>query len=452
MSLQSFTSKIHQPVVTGKWDRRLIGYYISPSDILNNPEFLDKIQEKLGVNVLLCGHPLSYTKEILTKNPLKGKGFIAQGFTEDDTTLHKAIEETHRRGMDFWLLYSGIHGAEKYPELSARNFQGIPLGELPPIQYASEQSQIAFCPSRPEIREWNREIFTFGATRYDVEAVYTCHFRYANPAFFEGIFGCACSTCREAAERLGYDFLQMENACFKFRDGLKHIKLSQIKDAARLHLTLMDWLTMLDDGQGVLDWLMFRAAVFSEHLRIIRNSVHTVPGKYFFIDTHPSTMSLLVGHNLNDFQNGCTDALMQLAWLDAQLMSCIASWSRLLCDWVQGLDEPTALKLIYNFFGLTHLPLPKDRIIDIGLEPNWHELGNGNEFRKRFYSEVFDDNRIFALQEHEMRLFKVLNTYGIASYPIIKWGEWSTGVTEKLIARAFELGHNGIFIERVLWE
>ena len=103
MSSLPFTLKNHQPIITGRWDRRLIGYYISPSDILNNPGFLDTMQEKFGVNVLLCGHPLSYPKEILEKNPLKGKGFIAQRFTEDDTSLHKAIEETPNNPHNFYF-------------------------------------------------------------------------------------------------------------------------------------------------------------------------------------------------------------------------------------------------------------------------------------------------------------------------------------------------------------
>lgn len=450
MSLSSPFPQIHQSFITGHWNRRLIGYYISTADIINKPDYIDMLQKKFGVNMLISSHPLKYTEEILEKNPLQGKGYICQGYTEDDSLLRKAIDETHRRGMDFWLMYYGIHGAEKFPEWSVRDFNNIPLGELTPIPYASEQSQIAFCLSRPEIKEWNREIFTFGASHYDVDAVYTCHFRYANPSFFTGIFGCACPSCQNAAERMGYNFTAMKNVCRKLQQRLKNLSLSQVKEAAKLHFSLMDWLTFLTDGQEILNWLRFRASVMSEQLRIIYDSVHSVADKYFFVDTHPCTMSLLVGHNLNDFQNGCTDALMQLAWLDAQLMSCIASWSWLLCNWVPGLDEPTALRIVYNFFGLDHLPLPKNRIMDIGLEPNWYELDRSIGFRKRFYTEVFNDERVFALQEHEMRLLRVLNTTGIASYPIIKWGEWSTEVTEKLIDRAFELGHNGVVIERII--
>ena len=428
---------------------RLVGYYIPTADILDKPDYIDTLQKQFGVNMLISSHPLTYTREILEKNPLQGKGYICQGYTEDDSLLRKAIDETHRRGMDFWLMYYGIHGAEKFPEWSARDFNNVPLGELAPIPYASEQSQIAYCLSRPETREWNREIFSFGASHYDVDAVYTCHFRYANPGFFTGIFGCACSSCQNAASGMGYDFPAMKNACLELQRQLKNMSLSRVKEAARLHFTLMDWLTFLSDGREILDWLRFRAKVFSEQLKMIRDSVHAVANKYFFVDTHPCTMSLLVGHNLDDFQHGCTDALMQLAWLDAQLMACIASWSRLLCDWVPGLDEPIALQVVYNFFGLDHLPHPKERIIDIGLEPNWYELDRSSGFRKRFYRDVFDDERIFALQEHEMRLFKVLNTSGMPSYPIIKWGEWSTEVTERLIKRAFELGHTGVVIEKV---
>jgi len=70
IALNSVVSSIAQTqkrnsVISGKWDKKLVGYYSTPEEILGKPRFMDAIQQQLGVNVILMHHPLAYSREIL---------------------------------------------------------------------------------------------------------------------------------------------------------------------------------------------------------------------------------------------------------------------------------------------------------------------------------------------------------------------------------------------------
>ena len=196
---------------------------------------------------------------MLELNPLKErKAYIGLSYTEDDAKLHQCIEEVHRRGMDFWLYYSGMHGAEKHKNWCAVDFNGVPFSDLAPIPYAVCQLLITYCPSRTDIRAWNRAAYTFGASEYDVDAVYVTHFRYANPSFFTNIFGCACESCEKEAEKKGYNFLEMKKACLLVQRKLTRMKIRHLKEAAKLRLSFMDFLTLLVDDQAILTRQMSR--------------------------------------------------------------------------------------------------------------------------------------------------------------------------------------------------
>lgn len=454
LAFTNVTSSIAQTqkrssIVTGKWDKKLVGYYSNPQEILEKPRFMDALQKQLGVNVILMHHPLKYTPEILQLNPLKAEGgFIGNGYAEDDSKLNKCIEEVHRRGMDFWLYFSGMHGAEKHKKHCAVDFSGVPFSDLAPTPYAICQTLIAYCPSRPDIREWNRASYNFGASNYNVDGVYVTHFRYANPSFFGNIFGCACPFCQAEAARKGYNFAAMKKACLSLQNKLKRLKLSHVKEAAKLRLTLMDFISILGEDQAVFDWLYFRASVFGDHLKLIRNSIHATTGKSFVTDTHPATMALYVGHNYADLQSGASDGLMPLGWLDPQMMSAVASWSALLCKWVPGLDEPTSLQVVKNFFGYGNLPLPKDRIDSLGIKANWYDPSVSWKPAGDFY-KYYTQEQIYALYDNEITKLRVLNTTNSPAFPIIKGKEWARETCERLIARCMELGHTGYVFQWV---
>ena len=108
---------------------------------------------------------------------------------DDDSLLVKAIDETHTRGMDFWLYYTGHHYGQLYRPVCAETFEGVPYSELPSIPYALCQSLITVCFNKPSVADWDLTAYTFGARNYDVDGIYVTHFRYANPSFFTNLFG-----------------------------------------------------------------------------------------------------------------------------------------------------------------------------------------------------------------------------------------------------------------------
>lgn len=438
----------HEPVVTNRWQKTAVGCYVTFDEIVNEPKYMDALQEKIGVNLLVASAPVKYTPEILALDPLKGNGYIGLPNTDDDSLLRKGIEEAHRRGMDIWLFYHGMHGAEKHRELCAVDFNNVPFCDLPNIPYAYCQVLQTYCPSRPEIREWNRASYTYGATNYDVDAIYVSHFRYANPAFFTNIFGCACPFCQEEAAKKGYNFSAMKKACLKLINRLQKMNLKQVKEAVRLNFTLMDYISFLDDGQDVLDWLYFRASVFGDHLKLIRNSIHAATGNriLFVTDTHPPEMAIYAGHNFDDLQHGASDVLMPLSHLNSQTMSCFSTLSWLLCQWVPGLDEPTAIQLVYNFFGYGHIGLPTKSIDSLGILPDWYNPDVGYKSAENFYN-VAAPEQIYTMFDLELTQLKVLNTTGMPAMTQMDGGHWYREIIERLMTRSRELGHQGYVVQ-----
>ena len=63
--------------LSGRWNKKLNGYYSNPKEILETPKFMDVLQKELGVNLILMRHPIRYSKEILELNPLKKRNGYA---------------------------------------------------------------------------------------------------------------------------------------------------------------------------------------------------------------------------------------------------------------------------------------------------------------------------------------------------------------------------------------
>ncbi len=438
-----------ESTVTGKWDRKVVGYYAEPDEVLDMPKFMDALQKDLGVNVIIMNHPVTYPKDILELNPLRERdSYIGLGHTEDDSDLRQCIEEVHRRGMDFWLYYSGMHGAERHKQWCAVDFNGIPFSDLAPLPYAVCQLLVTYCPSRRDIREWNRAAYTFGALHYDIDAVYVTHFRYANPSFITNLFGCACESCEREAERKGYNSHAMRKACLSLPQKFSRMKAGYWKELAKLDFTLMDFITLLDDDRAVFDWLHFRASVVGDHLKLIRNSISACSGKKFITDTHPPTTALLVGHNYSDLQNGGADGFMPLSWLDTQLISAVAAWAHLLTQWVPGLDEAASLDIVKSFFGLRGIPLHGNRIDDLGIKANWYEPNVSWNATAGFYDH-YSQEEVYALADNELTRLSMLNVNRHPVFPVIKGREWERATCERLIERALALGCAGYVFQWV---
>ncbi len=200
--------------------------------------------------------------------------------------------------------------------------------------------------------------------------MYVTHYRYATPSFWTNLYGCACSDCRKAADLMGYDFLKMRDSMNVLRRHLERLDRKTLEHAAKFRMTFPDFLSLLGERDGVLDWLTFREKLVGNGLRRIHDVVHaeTNHRSGFVTDTHCTTMSLYVGHNHSDFIKGASDAFHPLTWLDWQYLGVVVTWANQLCEWVQGLDESTALKVALSFFGWDELGLPDKKISDYAIQ------------------------------------------------------------------------------------
>ncbi|MDP2983742.1 MAG: twin-arginine translocation signal domain-containing protein [Candidatus Latescibacter sp.] len=436
-----------RPFVTGVKGKKLVGCYAGISEILDEPKYMDALQQKLGVNaIIVSSNGIRMPDSLKALNPLQGKGWmgISPAKDNDDSQLVKAIEEVHRRGMDAWLYYTGHHYGQLYRPICAETFEGVAFNELPPIKYALCQILITVCFNKPSVVDWDLKAYTYGAETYDVDAIYVTHFRYANPAFFTNLFGCACPDCQKLAGQMGYNFAAMKKACQNLQANLKKLDKAKIQQAARAGYTLTDFMQLLANDREFINWLYFRSDSVGMRMKNIRDSIHkaTKNRAQLISDTHNPTQALYVGHNYNDMMNGSSDGLMPLAWLDYQHISAVAALANLMVTWIPGLDEETAITSMLKFFGWDELPIQRKSIADfhIGVDSTAHK-------DTEFY-ESFNKEATLALWTHELQHIAMLNTKGIPSYPIIKGHQWTEPISRELIDRCMSMGHTGYIFQR----
>ncbi|MFA6472931.1 MAG: hypothetical protein WCU00_12920, partial [Candidatus Latescibacterota bacterium] len=232
---------------------RRIGCYTGTKEILENPRYIDALQEKLGVNFLLAGAPINMPERLREMNPLESGVSMYAQHADDDSELVRAIEETHRRGMKFWLYFSGHHNSKTDRTVMAETFEGVKFCDLPQIPYCLSQGELTTCFEKPRVKEYEKALFGYAAGKYPVDSMYVSHTRYATPSFWTNLFGCGCSYCREAAGNSGYDFEKMRASMTNLRRKLEKLDRKTLENAAKFRLTLGDFLTLLGEDNGVLD-------------------------------------------------------------------------------------------------------------------------------------------------------------------------------------------------------
>ncbi len=432
-----------------KEKRRIIGCYTSAQEILEQPKYVDALQKKLGVNTLLCGESIRMPEWLRDMNPLAGNSTMFAQHADDDSRLVKAIGEAHRRGMRFWLYFSGHHNDPGERGVMAETFEGLKFVDLPPIPYALSQGELTTCFEKPRVREYVRELFAYAPRTYPVDGMYVSHTRYATPSFWTNLFGCACPSCREAAGALGYDMSEMGASMRKLRMGLSRLDRKTVGYAARTCLNFTDFLSLVGGRNGVTDWLFVRSKIVGNALQRMHDAVHAASeGRATFVtDTHNSTMAFLVGHDWEDFIEGASDGIHPLSWCDYQHVSVVASWANQLCEWTPGLEESTALRAVLSFFGWEGLGIPDKKIADLRIGRTPQEHGIWSDAAKGFYA-LFNPDLTIRLMTHEWTRMAALNRGRIPAHPVIKGYEWPEPVCRTLMDKADELGLDGYVFQR----
>jgi len=83
-----------------------------------------------------------------------------------------------------------------------------------------------------------------------------------------------------------------------------------VSDITATGFGFTDFLQMANSGDGVMDWLKFRAAAVADSFSRVNRAVHSASAGLcaFIIDTVGPTFSLLVGHDLGRFIGEASDA------------------------------------------------------------------------------------------------------------------------------------------------
>ncbi len=232
--------------------------------------------------------------------------------------------------------------------------------------------------------------------------------------------------------------------------NLERLDKKTLERAAAMQLHFTDFLTTLGDDNGVIDWFVFRAKVVGDSLKSIHDGVHTETNHRagFITDTHNSTHAIFVGHNWNDLIDGGSDALHPLSWCAYQHISAVAAWAHQLCEWVPGLEEQTALKIVMRFFGWDDLGLPDKRIKDLRIGISSKEHGIYDAANKEGFYGYFNPDLTIRLMKHEWSRMSIINRGRIPAHPVIKGFEWPEHVCRELMDVTVELGLTGYILQR----
>jgi hypothetical protein len=276
----------------------------------------------------------------------------------DDSKLLRLIDEAGKQGVEVWA-HLGLwgYGGDIFPDLALQDDQSYVI----PDEYI--YWGVPICPNNVEVRDWTGRCLQYIARHYGVKAMDLDHGHYPPLASITSIFGCCCHRCAARARALGYDWAAMMAALSALRQRLSRLTLSQFQRAASLSYGFPDFLGHLGYDTHLLDWFEFRCQVANEHMQVLTQAVHEAVGDACPVDSHmfPPTIAFLCGQDLPQWEKAVdrlTPGWGPVVGWDLSQINSFAVWARKLCARVAGLDERTALTVIYRFFGYDQLPMP----------------------------------------------------------------------------------------------
>jgi hypothetical protein len=351
-----------------------------------NVDTIRRLRDQMGLTAVI---PDDYTphhsgfrmpKELLDRSPLaqwqsqptvdahrKTHGLSPQaspvfpgivGPIYDDGRLLRLIEDCDRLGVEVWA-HLGLwgYGGDIFPDLALQDDRGQTI----PQEYA--YWGVPICPNNTEVRDWTAECLQHIVTHYGVKGLDVDHGHYPPPASISSLFGCCCHHCHERARAWGYDWEAMLAALADLRLRFGQLDRDEFERVAGLSYSFLDFLGRLGYSSDLLDWFRFRSQSVTEHMRALTEAVHEVAGHTCPVDSHlfPPAIAFLSGQDMPSWQTA-VDRLTPgwgavVGWIESQANS-FAVWARTLCRELEGLEEPTALQVIYRFFGYDALPMP----------------------------------------------------------------------------------------------
>jgi len=356
-------------------------------DFLLEPDVIRRLRDAIGLTAVI---PDDYTphhsgfrlpEDLLERSPLAGwharpeaadrhrrtYGLVAHaipvfpgvvGPAYDDSKLCRLIDEAGRLGVEVWA-HLGLwgYGGDIFPELALQDDLGrtLPEEDIP--------WGIPICPNNTEVRDWTGDCLATIARMYGVKAMDVDHGHFPPPASVGSLFGCCCPRCEAKANELGYDFAAMKASLAALRGRLPGLTAARVAGIADFSANPVDFLGLVGYDPDLLNWFRFRAASVTEHMAALTAAVHAAVGDACPVDSHlhPPAIAFLSGQDLPAWEKAVdrlTPGWGPVVGWDLAQMNTIAIWAAKLCANVAGLEESTALRALYRFFGYDDLPMP----------------------------------------------------------------------------------------------
>lgn len=198
-----------------------------------------------------------------------------------------AVAAVTAEGMESWVC-GGAFGLGDLKDEDA--YKAVDLAGGPQVWFSSG------CPNNATLRERNLGSCRKMAATPGISGILVDGCRFASPASgLHPFLTCFCDTCRDKAGKLGFDFEAMKRDVAALHDALTG-KGDTPAAWAATPVGATEWLVR---HPGVLEWLRFRRACTTEHLRSIGEIIHGASlrmGVYIFT---PS-LAPLVGQSYAD--------------------------------------------------------------------------------------------------------------------------------------------------------
>ncbi len=412
--------------------RQRTGIYLRPEVIVRNPGYIEALQEKLGLNLVIIFFAGALPDSVLAKSPFDGvplsdaclEGLLIKHL---DGGVVDPLEFDNARSCVGPAVKATAEGTAVRSAVDALRKAGV---EIWMCGGCYTERRLMYCPSNPAVNDWLEAVHVHSATAYDVDGLDVTHARYPMGSFPRGLFSCTCDHCRTRARELGYDMDEMIAALMAARERLRQIDGKLLSRACDLGMGFLDVAQALDLRSGALDWYRFRADLLTENLGRFSRAVKSAAGeeKLFGADIHPASLSLFVGQDHATFHKFADFASPLVSHISAFLCNTLVEWARFLTRENQQIGEPEALRIVYRFLGYDGMGLPES-IAEYRIdEPQ--TLAYRIPVQKLVMRDLVKA-RLFLSPE-------------LPSYPVIHGEGWPREAVDGIVEESRAVGHDGI--------
>lgn len=363
----------------------IIGWFGSLDEMYEHRNFLQRLREKFGLNLIIPESSLWHTSgfkpsphveainplkdwrqqpgllEHLKRHHLPSQAFpVLPGIIDgaEDGRLIALLKAYKGTGIYVWGHFGlWSYGGELFPEYALRDASGL----LPRKTF--EKWGFGFCPSNPELMNWLEACLEDVLNRYEIDGLFLDHARYPPPANFDSLFGCADAHCLKMARDEGIRLNRITTP-EEIRKALRSTKPEKVIEFLESSPDFISFLSYLIPDASVSDWFEARCRILSRQMEKLRSVVSRIRGPSFPFgsDVFPPSISYVAGHDIERLYqalNYMTGGFGPVVGWETAALFAASSCTREICSCVDGLDEWKTLESAYRWLGLKGIKLPK---------------------------------------------------------------------------------------------